>query len=32
MVWQIIPDDRRSIAERRQMAIEVETILPVTQT
>jgi len=36
MVWQIIPDDSRSIAksttgERRPMAIEVETILPVTR-
>jgi len=36
MVWQIIPDDRRSIAEstigeRCPMAIEVETILPVTR-
>jgi len=35
MMWQTIPDDRRSIAEsltgeRRPMAIEVETILPVT--
>jgi len=36
MVWQTIPDDWRSIAEgltgeRRLMAIEVETILPVTR-
>jgi len=35
-VWQTIPDDRRSIAERptgerRAMAIEVETILSVTR-
>jgi len=35
MVWQTIPDDRRSIAEstskRRPMAIEEEKILPVTR-
>jgi len=36
MVWQPIPDDWRIIAERptgerRPMAIEVETILPVTR-
>jgi len=36
MVWQTIPDGRRNVAksptgERRTMAIEVETILPVTQ-
>jgi len=36
MVWQIIPDNRHSIAEsttgeRCPMAIEVETIRPVTR-
>jgi len=36
MVWQTIPDDWHSIAERptgerRPIAIEVETILPVTR-
>jgi len=36
MMWQTIPDVRRSIVEsptgeRRPMAIEVLTILPVTQ-
>jgi len=35
-VWQTIPDDKRSIAEcpideRCPMAIELETILPVTR-